>query len=755
MALVDLLGISASTRISAPPSSFRACSRTILGVVVLVSLAAVLVPSAALRAEPKQSVDDITTLPAFSVSDQTGDEEYDPTGMGAIDEEMRDAVFSNDLTSMDFDSDPAIAGDVEVELGAIETDSPSERALGQSQLRLRGFPTPSLRNSYLRIGLPRAVNINRTIVIEGPLVPVLGRAAPGGIQNFLTWRPSARPAQRLDFSATSRDRQRVGASATGPLVPKRLWQRASVNWSLRRGPEQFSREEQRTVSAALTWRHSRAASTLVAFDFSRILARVPPGIPRYRATTGAKIVGPYLPLALFNSNGPRAAVRRDTGVLTVQSERQLSRLFALRASAETWWTRTDQDRFTSPVFVLDRGVFEGVREPRHVEQPQQAVAAQIEFTARFRLAQTEHKLLLTAAQTWGRQSRDERALSTADRAALPADVRTFNPTAPNYFAPAYDPSLYTRVVTDRDERARFTAAELGDRIALGRGRVVLTGGLRYDAVSLDVTDARPGAPRPRLEDQASRFSFHSGINWQIRRNRLLGFATASSGFDPATRVDGRTGVTQTHESTVGYELGLRGRLAANRLDFSASSFLLYNRDIARRNPFYDDPIIDANQTQPQLVSPGRERYTGVRLDARWRFNPEWQLSVRGVEMRAETTTSPDLPREVGRAVPRLPGETGSIVLRRSPAANASGWTGNVALSYVGAYVANYEDARQAQLGYPGYALLNLGVGRVWRHGPRTVQVSLGLRNALARDLLASNARVGAGREFAWSTRLVF
>jgi hypothetical protein len=36
-----------------------------------------------------------------------------------------------------------------------------------------------------------------------------------------------------------------------------------------------------------------------------------------------------------------------------------------------------------------------------------------------------------------------------------------------------------------------------------------------------------------------------------------------------------------------------------------------------------------------------------------------------------------------------------------------------------------------------------------------MNVSLGIRNALDRDLLASHARIGAGREFAASTRMVF
>lgn len=718
----------------------------------LLSIVFSAVASLLTAAEPVAG-DEVITLPPFGVS-ETGDEGYDPTGLGAVDEEMRDAVFSNELTSIDFAADPGLGEDMEIELDAIENDSPAERALGQSRLRLRGFPTPSMRNSFLRVGLPPVANVDRVVVVEGPLVPVLGRAAPGGIQNYLTARPRAKAQGRIEFSASNRGRLRAKAQVTGPLVPKRYWERVAVEWQRRDGPEQFARSDVRTASAAVTWRHSRAASTLIGVDFTRLLAHVPPGIPAYRRTAGAKIAGPYLPLALFNSNGPDAAVRRDTGVVTVQSERQLSRPLAMRASVEAWWGDTLQDRFTSPVLLLDRGVFEGVREPRHVEQRQRAVTAQLEMTARFRLGKTEHKLMAAAAQTWGTQTREERALPAAARAALPDDVRTFDPWAPNYYAPAYDPLLFARLITDRAETARYTAAELGDRMAWRGGLVVVTAGVHYDAVTLGVTDRRPNTSRPRFDAEASRLSFHSGLNWQIRRNRLLAFATASSGFDPATRVDARTGRIQPHESTLGYELGLRGRVG-RRFEYSTAGFLLHDDDVAQRNPLYDDPGADPNQTQPQLVAPGRERYTGVRLDARWRFDAQWQVVVRGVEMEARTTHSPDLPAAVGRPVARVPERTGSIGLRRRPERGHSGWTASVATFYVGGYVANYEDARRAELAYPGYGLVNAAAGYVWRRDDRTIEGSVGVRNVLDRDLLASNARVAAGRELTCSVRMVF
>ena len=63
------------------------------------------------------------------------------------------------------------------------------------------------------------------------------------------------------------------------------------------------------------------------------------------------------------------------------------------------------------------------------------------------------------------------------------------------------------------------------------------------------------------------------------------------------------------------------------------------------------------------------------------------------------------------------------------------------------------DLARASLAYPGYGLLNLSAGYSWKRGPRQFHVGLNLRNALDRDLLLTNARVGAGRELGFTARV--
>ena len=738
---------AASRRLSG--KSLRSSSPSFRRLVLLVLLSVGRLP-----AQTTPAVDPAIALPKFEVQEHAADEAYDATGLGSHEEELRSAPFANELTMVDIDAEEGLSLETAGELSAISTTSPAAVAAGEERLNLRGFPTPTLRNGFIQIGILETLNVGKTIVIQGPLVPVLGRAAPGGIQDFITTRPQAKNRSRLEVSASTLHRQKVAAEATGTLRKNKLWHRLAVDWSRRSGPEEFVREENLLVSGALTVKHSRAASSLLSVDYRRLDAGVTPGIPEYKLATGQKILGPYLPLALFNANGPAAGVLRQSLVVGAQFEGQLNRTLALRAAVEGWWRSIDQDRFTTSQFVLATGLFEGTREPRHLEQRQHALATHLELTARFRTGTLEHKLLGYAGVTWGDYARGERALSVADRNALPLAVRRFNPAAPDYYFPEYSETLYTRVLTDRGETARYTSAEVSDRVAFARGRTVLTAGLRSDAVALTVDDRRATAPIPHLRDRTAQLSYHVGVNHQIVRNRALVFATVSTAFDPSTPVDARTGRIQENETTLGYEGGVKGRSRTGLLDYSASSFLLFNRHIARRNPLYDDPVFDANQTQPQLVAAGEERFAGVRAEFRYKLSATCNVAFRGVHLEAITTQSPALGPEVGRQIARLPQDTATAQFRRSPPKGA-GFNWGASLSYIGAYVAHYEDAKRAYLAYPGYGLLGLNAGYAWKQGPRQFTVGLNLRNALDRDLLATNARIGAGRELGFSARVMF
>lgn len=683
-------------------------------------------------------------------------EGFDGTGMGSYEQQLRDPMFSNDLISADALEDDPVVMEMAGELRQVANPSPVDLATGDSRLSLRGFPTPLLRNGFVTMGALDMLNTSRTITIQGALVPVLGRAAPGGIQDFLTARPSTRPSRRWEYSLSSLQRQSSALEVVGTTRPKKAWHRVAADWSRRTGPERFAMSETRTGSGSVTWRHSAAASTLFALDFQQVHATAAPGIPEYRRATGQKIVGPYRPLAGFNALGPEAGVRRRTAAATVLYDSQPHPKIAVRAGWEAWWRTVEQDRFTTSLYNVATARFEGTREPRHIEQPQYATLGHLEVIGRFSAWKMEHKLMGAVSHTQGEYVREERALSNELRNALPATVRLFRPDAPDYSRPAYTTSAYSRVIADRIEHARYTAIEVSERMGIAKGRLVITSGVRQDFVGLHIEDRRPGVTRPVVKDNVQQATYHLGANYQALPSRLLVFATISNAFEPSTRVDARTGRLQGNEMTRGYEGGVKGRVLNGAVDFSAAAFLLYNDDISRRNPLYDDPIFDANQTQPQLVTSGEERFAGGKVEGRWKPAPPMSVSARVAYASAITTASPDIPEEVGRQMTRVPPLTASTSVSYSfSKGRMQGTSLAASWSYVSGFTAQYEDKQRHQLEYPGYGIVGLSASRSLRKGKFTHSFSVSIRNLLDYDFLAKQDRLGSEREFVGSYRLMF
>jgi iron complex outermembrane receptor protein len=366
--------------------------------------------------------------------------------------------------------------------------------------------------------------------------------------------------------------------------------------------------------------------------------------------------------------------------------------------------------------------------------------------------------MLAVAHTMSDYLREERALSVALRNALPASVRLFDPAMPDYYRPPYDPATYDRILTDRRERTRYTSIELSERMGVANGRTVFTAGLRQDIVGLQLDDRRVGLPasQAHVSDSVGQLTSHFGVNYQAVPSRLLVFATTSTAFNPSTRVDLRTGRIQGNETTRGHEGGFKARFAKPQIELTTSVFTFFNQDISRRNPLYDDPVADANHTQPQLVAAGEERFTGGKIEGRWKPSAPLTFTLRGTYVRAITTASPDLPEEVGRELTRFPPYNLSIAGSYAfPKGRYQGLSLSGSWVYVSDFVASYEDRQRFGLSYPGYGTANLSASYSKRFGKVTHGCSLSVRNVFDVDLLRKLHRLGAGREFTASYRLTW
>lgn len=713
-------------------------------------------------AKPGQMDDSVFRLDKLTITDETppDDDRYDSTGMDGPSAEMDEAPFSNDLVAggsrppEDFDIE--INNELQIATGA----SPADLATGVNRVNLRGFPTPRLRNGFSQTGIPEILNIHYTELIQGPITPVTGRAAPGGIQNFITGRPTGRSRVILSAYGNSHRYRDVRLEETTPVVARRLWQRVSAGWRETQGPMDFAHLRTRYASGALTYRVNRSVSTMLSVDYLDLSGNPSPGVPEYRETPAGKIIGPYAPLTRFNAYGPNASVDKTLLSASFQVEAQLSRRVSFRACVLGFDRDLTEDRYTTGQYILSTGKFGGTREPRRIVQPFQGLVGSAETTARLSFLGTDHKVTLLVEQTHTSYTRIDYALTSADRARLPADMRSFNPFEPNYYRPEFSSELFRNLVTNRHESTDMTFIALSERAAFWRGKLVATIGARMDFVSLDLNDRRVNAPREFAKDNVSETTWHAGANYVVKPGRLLAFAAASKAFEPSTRVDARTGRIQGNETTLGYEAGLKGLFLKKRLSATLLAFQYFNQNISRRNPLYDDPIQDPDHTQPQLLEAGEERFTGGSLDLKADVAPGFIVSSRIACLEPITTKSLDFPEEVGRVLTRMPKLTIGATARYTVAKTfLQGLALSLTLTHVGDYVAYYENATREFLAYPGNTLMSFSLSRTWIFGDRKrpMRHTLGLtvRNLLDRDVETAFYRAGQNRELNLNYRFVW
>lgn len=708
-------------------------------------------------AQPRPTEDEAIRLDPLLVGERDEDMSYDATGMGAQEAELSEPPFSNDMITSN-PEDAENVGEINMELGLIAGASPADLVAGVSRINLRGFPTPRLRNGFTQSGVPEVVNGSGGDRIQGPLTPVLGKAAPGGIENVLTVRPRVSPLRRVSLSASSAHDRFASFEINTPVVKKKVWQRLAVSLREKTGPETFSYNRTRSLSSAVTVRHSRAASTMFQVDYADVRANPGSGVPEYRLSRTSKVIGPYRPLAFFHVNGPDAVITKRVASASVQFEGQPTKAISLRAGGQWFWRAVEDDRFTKGEYLLDEKVFAGTREAQRQEQDLNVLVAQVDMTARMYAFGADHKVMASIESSRVEYDRVHRGLDAAERAALPLSVRRFDPFNPDYFRPEFGTNTYRRIIADRTEETGYTSAVITERMALNRGRTVLALGLRYDMVDLEVEDRRVGVAAPHIADNTRELTWLGGVNYQLVPGRYLVFANASTAFEPSTRVDARTNRVQGNETTSGMEAGIKAQVLARKVTATLLGFQYTNKNISRRNPLLDDPIADANQTQPQLVAAGEEQFTGASLNLRYSPNVNWIFSSLITYTRALTTASPNLPTEVGRQLSRLPSRTAVMGARYYIRdGKFKGLSAGLTATYVGNYIYSYEDQNREYLEYPDYMLFTASSSYSWSSPKRKVSQGVGIsvRNLLDRDLVALLARPGQQRTLSVSYSATF
>lgn len=609
----------------------------------------------------------------------------------------------------------------------------------------RGFTAPRLRNGLTQLGFPEQIVGGRRDLLTGFMAVLYGRTAPGGIVNLTSRRPTPKTSWSFDASASDFPSFFVQAERSELLITKKLNGRRLGSWNRQDGPEDFARRAESIGTASLRYSPDKYTIIFWEAELGRTRATPSGGLPLTRETPGGPIGAPFVPLADFNTNGPFAWARRTSASTSLWAERKLPRGASLRAGTQ-YWHRTQRElRFATGPYLPATGRFDGTREPVFNDRAEHTVGAQLEADLPLKGKRVNQRWLAGIEGSRADGNRLRRGLPKDVRDALPSSIRSLDPANPDYTTPAYSAETYSRLLTLRDETASYLGLFLSDRLSWGRGRHGATFGLRQDWVDAAIDDQLPGAKNPHATSAVQKTTYHAGWVGQ-NTDGLAVFVNHSTAFQPQRRIDSRTGRIQGNESTSGVEAGLRWQAPGKNLVVTASAYRLWNKNITRLNPAYDDPVLDPERTQPQLVSSGEEQFTGLETSLRWNVARTFTADVRAASLEAITTSSPDLPEEVGRQLPRTPRYTGSASFTWRPSADGLGWQLGSAFAWLGPQVAFYRSPTRQEWRCGGYGVLGLSSSYTWRQGKKLRHTAgLSLRNALDRDLVAAAGRLGGQR----------
>ncbi len=654
----------------------------------------------------------------------------------------REGVFGEIANLQQIDPGSALLND---EISALPDQRQAEFISISGGSTPRGFTALRLRNGLTQLGFPEQIVGGRRDLLTGFMAVLYGRTAPGGIVNLISRRPTPKTSWLFETLVSDRPSLYLQAERSELIITKKLNGLAMGTWAWQNGPEDFAKRREGIATASLRYAPDKATIILWEIEVAQTRTVPAPGLPLTRETPGGPTGSPYLPLAAFNSNGPHAWARRDSFSTSVWAERKLDRGWSLRGGAQWWKRQLRELRFFTGPYVLSTARFDGTREPVFNDRTEDTVGTQIEIDIPVKHARFNERWLVGIEGSRAITNRIRRALPTADRDALPSTVRTLDPTEPDFTTPAYSDLTYSRRLTLRDEAASYVGVFASDRLSWAQGRHGATFGLRQDWVSATIDDLLPSARIPRSTSAVQKTTYHLGWVGQFVK-KLAVFVNHSTAFQPQRRIDSRTGHIQGNESTSGIEAGLRWQTPSKNVIVTTAVYRLWNKNITRLNPAYGDPVLDPDQNQPQLASSGEEQFTSVESSLRWNLTPRLTADLRGALLEAITTSSPDLPEEENRQLPRTPKYTSSASLTWRPNPAGLGWQTSVAFAWIGSHVAVYATKTYELWTCSDYGVLGLNASYTWTQGKK-LRHSAGLyvRNALNRDLLAAVGRLGGER----------
>jgi catecholate siderophore receptor len=487
-------------------------------------------------------------------------------------------------------------------------------------------------------------NVEQVEVVKGPSSSSAGRGSTGGFVNLATKAPHLQTTRLVRLGGGSSSYKRGTIDVNEPMANGAAF-RVNAMWTEANAPGRDAVTSARW-GVAPSLAVGIGTPTRVTLAYTHLAQDNTPdyGIPWVPATN--------LPLASYADQPPpvdssnfyglvsRDFERTQTDTATIKGEHDFRGPITLRSVVRYGRTKRDS-LITAPRFESVETTAIRRTDWKSRDQADGILASQIDVTSRFSTGRLRHTLVtgveLTRedSENWNRIERSPAAPST--------DLFSPNPRQP----------YVSRLLRDgavNDATARSSAVYAFDTLDL-KGRVQMSGGLRFDRFALDYLLRNAVGDEARLDRTDTMVSWRSGVVFKPRPEGSF-YAGAGTSLNPST--EGLSLTTSTvalePERTRSLEAGAKWDAAGGRLGLNAAVF--HTAKTNARTP-------GINPGDPPTVLQGEQIVRGVEIGATGSVNRRWQLFGSYTFMDSRIARS-NTAAEVGREFANTPDHTLSV-----------------------------------------------------------------------------------------------
>lgn len=223
---------------------------------------------------------------------------------------------------------------------SLNIDAGTMNIQGSGTFNIRGFvPSIFLRNGFRRPASLMTDNAERVEIVKGPASVFFGQAAPGGLINVITRKPSDKQSATLEYIHGSYDYNKARLDVTGPLGDTNVNYRVYASYEDSEDWRDYVGGTRTVFAPSVTWHPTKRLSFTLDYEYADVQWNHPP----YTAIGNKQFIADY--------ENPPAEAQAATGMTAAQLRTRWRTTINNWITDRTKWTGVQPFRITD--YILD------------------------------------------------------------------------------------------------------------------------------------------------------------------------------------------------------------------------------------------------------------------------------------------------------------------------------------------------------------------------------------------------------------------